>query len=249
MTVIRRPDPIPLSRTRRLEEPRSLQAVRAEPDDLHRLVARRIFNAIATGTFPVGSILPNEHQLSEQLGVSRTALREAIKGLASKGMVETRRRRGTLVLERSRWNMLDAEMMSWARRSGSPELISRQLFEAFVSAQPALAALAATRGAGSRLKRAATAVATSAPGEARVAAFAEFHHAVAAAAGNPYLASLATACLDNLVAEDPDFLTRAVEQVTVGDYLPLAAAILAGETEAARAQMLALFDGERVAAL
>ena len=115
MTVYRRPDPIPL-RHSAVASPGGLNTVKHEPDDLNRLVAREIFQAIASGHFPVGSILPNEHQLSADLGVSRTALREAIKGLASKGLVETRRKRGTLVLDRSRWDMLNPEVIAWSRK-------------------------------------------------------------------------------------------------------------------------------------
>ena len=109
MTVYRRPDPIPLHRGRPSGE-FALRRVRPEQEDLHHLVARQIFAAITGGHYPEGSILPTEQALSEELGVSRTALREAIKGLASKGMLETRRRRGTMVLDRSSWNMLDVEV-------------------------------------------------------------------------------------------------------------------------------------------
>ena len=143
MTVYRRPDPIPL-RHSAVASPGGLNSVKHEPNDLNRLVAREIFQAIASGHFPEGSILPNEHQLSADLGVSRTALREAIKGLASKGLVETRRKRGTLVLERSRWDMLNPEVIAWSRKLGSSR-VSEELWVAIANTQPAMVAEAATR--------------------------------------------------------------------------------------------------------
>ena len=118
MTVYRRPDPIPLRRAAPVAAPGPLAAVRAETEDLNRLAAREIFQAIASGRFAPGAILPNEFELAASLGVSRTALREAIRGLVARGIVETRRKRGTQVLDRSHWNMLDAEVIAWSRREG-----------------------------------------------------------------------------------------------------------------------------------
>ena len=80
---------------------------------LHHQVAGRIGSLIAEGQLAPGSILPNEFQLGAQFGVSRTALREAIKVLAAKGLVEVRRKTGTRVRPNSQWNMLDPEVLLW----------------------------------------------------------------------------------------------------------------------------------------
>ncbi len=203
MTVYRRPDPIPLRRAPATTSASPVAAVRAEPDDLNRLVAREIFLAIAGGRFPAGSILPNEHQLAADLGVSRTALREAIKGLASKGMVETRRKRGTQVLDRSRWNMLDAEMISWSRRSGSSR-VSEELWASLVVTLPALASAAATGRHGQ--------VAIEAVGRHLAApsreTFAAMLCDLANAGENRFLASLVASAVHSLVAEDTAFFDR-----------------------------------------
>ena len=115
MTVYRRPDPIPLHRSRPSSD-LILHAVRSEQEDLHLLVSRQILAAILSGAYPEGSILPNEETLSRELGISRTALRESVKGLAAKGILETKRRRGTLVLPRRLWNLFDADIIAWLRR-------------------------------------------------------------------------------------------------------------------------------------
>ena len=261
MTVYRRPDPIPMRREARQissgdarqpllhpEAGRTLHAVRAEPDDLHHLVARQIFAAILAGDFPEGSILPNEHRLSEDLGVSRTALREAVKGLASKGLLETRRRRGTMVLEKARWNMLDAELMSWSRRIGPAALVSDRLWQALAATLPALASLAAgRRGASAALRQAASALDDRNAGD-RPATLASFLSEVARAGRNPYLASLVSTCLGNLLAEDPAFLGGMAEQAAPGMAGALVAAIGAGDAGDAERAMRALLTPQRVAA-
>lgn len=245
MTVYRRPDPIPIRRAPRVEPPRALHAVRAEPDDLHHLVARQIFAAIVSGDFPEGSILPNEHRLSEELGVSRTALREAIKGLASKGLVETRRRRGTQVLERSRWNMLDADLMSWSRRLGMPEPVSERLWQAVAAVLPALAALAAERRGSGAIRRAAAALQQPADAETRLDAFADALLAIARAAGNPFLLSLASTCLGNLLAEDRPFLGRRFAGFDTAALAGLADMVAAGDAVAAESRMRQLLTPAR----
>jgi GntR family transcriptional repressor for pyruvate dehydrogenase complex len=52
---------------------------------------------IVDGTLAAGSLLPSERELGEQFGVSRTVVREALQGLAGKGLVESVNGRGTVV--------------------------------------------------------------------------------------------------------------------------------------------------------
>jgi len=64
---------------------------------LSEKVAESIVTAIKSGFYNVGDQMPNELQLSEELGVSRATLREAIKILISKNILEVRRGIGTFV--------------------------------------------------------------------------------------------------------------------------------------------------------
>lgn len=198
MTVYRRPDPIPRHRAAApaAAQP-ALSPVRAEPDDLNRLVARQIFQAMLDGRFASGSILPNEHQLAADLGVSRTALREAIKGLVAKGMLETRRKRGTQVLDRAVWNMLDPDVIAWSRRSGSRQ-VSEELWGALVASLPELIdSLPEESGTvGDDPVRLAT----------QRAEFCSTAIALAAQRQNRFLQSLVATCLRSLLTEDPEFL-------------------------------------------
>jgi len=231
VTVYRRPDPIPL-RHSAIASPGGLSTVKHEPDDLNRLVAREIFQAIASGHFPVGSILPNEHQLSADLGVSRTALREAIKGLASKGLVETRRKRGTMVLDRSRWDMLNAEVIAWSRKLGSAR-VSEELWAAISSTQPAMAAEAAGRRHAGRVAEAVRSFTDAGTAEAKRSGLAALLLEIANASGNRYLTSFTAACVGSLLADDAAFLDRLVAGIDLAALARLAPMLTAGNGEAA----------------
>lgn len=219
MTVYRRPDPIPLHRDRPTGN-LALRRVKPEQEDLHHLVARQIFGAITGGSYPEGSVLPTEEALSHELGVSRTALREAIKGLASKGMVETRRRRGTLVLDRSNWNMLDAEVLAWLRRDDS-RVVSEQLWQTIAALLPSLGQLAARRGMTPQLKASPLAA-----GQQDVTTRTDFIIELARAVDNRFILSVIAGALSSLIAADGAFL----EEVTRGITSEVARATLASIT-------------------
>ncbi|MFA0228566.1 FadR/GntR family transcriptional regulator, partial [Vibrio sp. 10N.261.45.A7] len=75
--------------------------------------AREIARGILSGELPQGSIIPGEMALCEQFGISRTALREAVKLLTSKGLLESRPKIGTRVVDRAYWNFLDPQLIEW----------------------------------------------------------------------------------------------------------------------------------------
>ena len=78
----------------------------------HRLVDD-LGLAILGGEFQPGQSLPSEVRLCEELGVSRTAMREAIRGIVAKGLVESRPKIGTRVRAREHWNHLDPDVLRW----------------------------------------------------------------------------------------------------------------------------------------
>jgi DNA-binding FadR family transcriptional regulator len=61
------------------------------------LVADKITNSIINGELSEGELLPPESRLCEIFGVSRSILREAIRALVSKGLVEVKQGHGTFV--------------------------------------------------------------------------------------------------------------------------------------------------------
>jgi GntR family transcriptional regulator, galactonate operon transcriptional repressor len=89
--------------------------------------------------------LPDETALSEQFGVSRTVVREAIKVLASKGLVETRPKVGTQVRPRRHWNLLDSDVLAWRYEAGPDEGFLEDISEVREIIEPPAAAFAAKR--------------------------------------------------------------------------------------------------------
>jgi DNA-binding transcriptional regulator YhcF (GntR family) len=235
LSVYRRPDPIPRPRQEPQHAPSPLQPVRPESDDLNHLVARKIFAAISSGHFPEGSILPNEFALGETLGVSRTALREAIKGLSSKGMLETRRRRGTQVTDRSQWTLVDGEVINWSRKDGDSR-ISEELWQCLKLVMPELARLAATNP-----MRARPSV-PSLPGGQRTLAIAMLLAEIARLSGNRFLASLASISLIDLARDDQPFLDKRFGGIADRAIEALRQAVATGDGAGAGIAMGAFFE-------
>ncbi|AIQ99196.1 TPA: FadR family transcriptional regulator [Pluralibacter gergoviae] len=92
--------------------PLSAQQLAAQKN-ISWVLAGKLAQKILAGDYPPESILPGEIELGEQFGVSRTAVREAVKTLTAKGMVLPRPRIGTRVMPRSSWNFLDKELLAW----------------------------------------------------------------------------------------------------------------------------------------
>lgn len=112
---------------------------------LHGKIADELGIAILSGQHKPGALLPTEIEASERLGVSRTAYREAMRILVAKGLVESRPKTGTRVTERSRWRLLDPDVLSWIFSSEPSEAFIQGLFELREIVEPQAAALAARR--------------------------------------------------------------------------------------------------------
>ena len=92
--------------------PLSAQQLAAQKN-LSYVLAEKLAQRILTGEYAPGSILPAEMELGSAFGVSRTAIREAVKTLTAKGMVLPRPRIGTRVMPKESWNFLDKELLAW----------------------------------------------------------------------------------------------------------------------------------------
>ena len=100
---------------------------------------------IVSGRLKPEQGLPNEADWSEQLGISRTVLREATKILISKGLVESRPRTGTRVRSSESWNLLDPDVLVWQLDAAPRDRFVGELFELRRLVEPAIAFMAATR--------------------------------------------------------------------------------------------------------
>lgn len=105
--------------------------------------------AIISGRYGEGAVIPPEPLLGEELGVSRTVVREAIKALAAKGLIVTGPKVGSRVLPQDAWNWFDPDVITWQSRIGlSPEFL-RDLQDLRRVVEPAAVRLAAERASAS----------------------------------------------------------------------------------------------------
>ena len=72
--------------------------------NVHGHTLDHLGGAIIGGQYPPGSSIPPEPTLCEELGVSRTVVREAVKSLVAKGLLVTGPKVGTRVLPSDQWN-------------------------------------------------------------------------------------------------------------------------------------------------
>jgi GntR family galactonate operon transcriptional repressor len=100
---------------------------------------------IVRNVYPPATLLPRETVLMEMYQTSRTTIREAIKVLGAKGLVETRQKVGTRVLEQSYWNIFDSDVLLWHIHDNLDNNILTDLIEMRQLVEPAAARYAATR--------------------------------------------------------------------------------------------------------
>ena len=125
--------------------PLSAQQLAAQKN-LSYVLAEKLAQRILAGKYAPGSILPGEMELGEQFGVSRTAVREAVKTLTAKGMVLPRPRIGTRVMPQSNWNFLDQELLSWWMTEDNFHQVIDHFLVMRSSLEPQACLLAATLG-------------------------------------------------------------------------------------------------------
>ncbi|HKT75737.1 MAG TPA: FCD domain-containing protein [Sphingobium sp.] len=212
---------------------------------IHQAIARDIGTAILMGKLKPGELFEGEIEASERLHVSRTAYREAVRILIAKGMLESRPKAGTRVLPRSRWNVLDPEMLAWMFAGEPDPAFIRDLFELRGVIEPAAAEFAARRRTDEQLAAMEKALAEmnrhGLASEAGRAADQLFHHGILAATHNDALAALASS-VGAAVSWTTTFKQRRnrAPRDPLPDHHAVFQAIAARDTAAARAAMMEL---------
>lgn len=125
--------------------PLSAQQLAAQKN-LSYVLAEKLAQLILAGKYAPGSILPSEMELGDQFGVSRTAVREAVKTLTAKGMVLPRPRIGTRVMPQGNWNFLDQELLTWWMTEDNFNQVVDHFLVMRSSLEPQACLLAATLG-------------------------------------------------------------------------------------------------------
>lgn len=218
---------------------------------LHGHVVYQIGRQIVSGQIAVGSDLPREVELQERFGTSRQAIREAIKVLAAKGLIEPRRRRGTRVRPRDTWNLLDPDILMWHAPDGFGPAFLADLLELRSTIEPAAAELAARRGDAARIAELGAAIEDMRLAGRDPAKFYDadirFHIGLLLASGNSLFAQLATSVRAALTAS-----FRLQEQIggpqENGHAIHAAVyhAIVAGDTARARAAMAFVIEAAAI---
>lgn len=158
---------------------------------LHGQLLNALGRRIIGGELASGQIITMD-QVQTEFQVSRTVVREVLRELSAKGLVDARPRYGTFVQERSAWNLLDADVMAWRNTAGPDPRLLRELSEVRILVEPGAARLAARHATDEQLAdihRALLALETNygATPDASIDADAAFHLGILRASGNELL--------------------------------------------------------------
>lgn len=202
---------------------------------------------IVAGEYAPGEALPIEPELAEALEVGRTALREAIKILSGKGIVDTGPRSGTRVRPRNEWNMLDADIIAWTAVSGDRERFIDDFAEVRRLIEPEAAALAAKRARRREVADLLAAVEEMelaiGDDERSLEADLRFHSLLVQASHNAILASFQTSLSAMLRVDFEIAMTQPEAYAQNIDlHVAVAEAVAEGDAQAARAASLRLID-------
>lgn len=203
--------------------------------------------SIARGDLPAGSSLPRERDLEIRYGASRSVVREAVKILATKGLVSVGPRLGTRVRPRGDWSLLDRDVLGWIGAGGIDRELLLALDETRRVVEPGAAEIAAVRAGPEDRRRIRAAyrameAACDQPGPA-TEADKDFHLAILDATHNPVLRGFRTAIeaiLDAVFAATIPMLAP-----NLPNHDAVASAIEAGDPAAARAAMERLLGRTR----
>jgi DNA-binding FadR family transcriptional regulator len=127
----------------RVPQRRSLSPAHPRSANLTFRLVEDLGIAIVTEQYSKANPFPVETMLCQQYGVSRSILREAVKMLTAKGLLDARPRQGTWVLPEERWNLLDPDVLRWLlERKLSLKLLT-EFNEMRLAVEPIAAGLAA----------------------------------------------------------------------------------------------------------
>lgn len=113
--------------------------------NVHGNTVDHLGEAIVAGRYAVGASIPPEPVLCQELGVSRTVVREAVKSLIAKGLMTTGPKVGTRVLSEDHWNWFDPDVIGWQSKAGLTAEFLRDLQDLRRVVEPAAMRLAAER--------------------------------------------------------------------------------------------------------
>ncbi len=205
-------------------------------------VSRELGRKIVSGHYRPGDLLEDEAALADRYRVSRSVIRDAVKVLVGKGLLEVRRGIGTRVRNRNNWGLLDDDVLAWHQAAPpNPDLL-RQLMDIRRVIEPKAARWAAELGS----EEAHAEIAASQDSmeqekgsiEDYIIADARFHRALLRAAGNDFLRAMEgvifTALLNSIRLTNKDPRDNAA---SIPFHRAITDAVLARDGDSAEASM------------
>ncbi len=118
-------------------------AVLERNNNLSQRMTQQLGRAIVCGDYPQDQSLPTEAELCEEFGVSRTAVREAVKMLSAKGLISSRPRQGIRIMPEEEWNIFDSDLLKWSLEGNPSMKVLKEFLQMRIAIEPEAAALAA----------------------------------------------------------------------------------------------------------
>ncbi len=217
--------------------------------NFHSYVINEIGAGIVSGHFPVGGILPKDSEMMDMYNVSRTVLREALKTLEAKGLVEARPKVGTRVAPASHWNLFDQQVLSWHFQAGVSQAFLNHVCIIRMALQREAVRLAARHRTADHLRMMnywLRQMDRAEGPESHALAELEVHRVIADASRNPLLFTV-SAIVEFAIAAAMN--TSDTVEPRNAAHLLLVEAIEAGNALAAEAQLAAIVTAEQQLAL
>lgn len=202
-------------------------------------IANHLMRQIVESDLSPGTLLPTEAELVQQFSVGKSAVREAVRIVSTKGLVEVVQGSGMRVTPRERWNLIDPELIAII---GDNVVSIVHLMELRLALEPSIAAQAASRAHDEQIEELATLVEESAVDledtEGIVARDMEFHNVLTEAADNPlYTIVLGSVAELQIELRRKLVLTREGRDHGIEFHRRIVEAVRAHQPEQARAMM------------
>lgn len=206
-----------------------------------KLLGRRVEDAlldyILQEPIEIGQKIPNEYELAEKFGVGRSTVREAVKGLVSKGILEVRRGSGTFVVSTS---SLEEDPLGLSRFSDKYKL-ALELFDVRLMIEPEIAVLACENATEEELdqlqKLCAEVEELCRSGEDHTAKDVEFHTCIARCSKNRVV-ELLVPVINSAVVTFANLTQRSLKEETIITHREILDSILRKDAVGARCAMV-----------
>lgn len=214
--------------------------------NLSQRMTQELGKAIVCGVYPKDESLPTEAELCEQFGVSRTAVREAVKMLSAKGLISSRPRQGIRILPEQEWNIFDSDLLRWSLEGNPSMHVLREFQQMRIAIEPEAASLAARFADDASIQRIADALEgmreAKEPEEALAADIA-FHESILFASRNRFYIRLRDFIRTALnVSIRYTNVIKGDHDAVIEDHAKVYNAIKNRNAERAKAAMLLLID-------